>query len=321
MDFGVKLPTNKPFDVVGFGLNAVDQLAVTPTYPPLGSKVLLTDHKLSVGGQVATAMVALSRLGYKTSYLGKVGAEPSGELQIESLKSEGVDCSRVVRVEGATTQLGLIVIDQSTGERTIFWYRDPRLITRPQELDQQHITSGRILHLDGCDTEAAISAARLARQAGIPVVIDLDTPYPGIEELLPLIDFLIASSEFPETITGVKDRRQSLKMLKEKYGCTFVAMTLGREGALAYHEGQFIQSPAFTDFDIRDTTGAGDAFHGGFDHGLLQGYSVEDTLRIANLIAALNCGKVGARSGLPRLEELNAACAKQQISLDKNRRQ
>ena len=304
MQFGIELPKTKPFDVVGLGLNAVDHLALTSNYPPLGSKVLLSEYRLSVGGQVATAMVALSRLGYKTSYIGKVGAEPLGDLQLESLRAEQVECSRVIRVEGTTTQLGLIVIDQQSGERTIFWHRDPRLIVGIRDIDREHITSGRLLHLDGCDTDAAIQAAKWAQEAGVPVLIDLDTAYPRVEELLPLVDFLIASSEFPMSITGKDDPRNALKDLKERFGCRFVAMTQGREGALVYHKDQFIESPAFTNFEICDTTGAGDAFHSGFDFGLLNGYSVEDTLRVANLIAALNCRQIGARAGLPTLGEL-----------------
>jgi len=307
MEFRIELPKNKPFDVVGLGLNAVDHLTITPEYPPLGSKILLTDYRLSVGGQVATAMVALTRLGYRTSYIGKVGAEPLGDLQLSSLESEGVEHSRVIRVEGATTQLGFIVIDEHTGERTIFWHRDPRLIVQPTELDRAHIISGRLLHLDGCDTDAAIQAAIWAREAGIPVLIDLDTAYPRVEELLPLVDFLIASSEFPAAMTGKTDRHEALRKLKEQFGCRFVAMTIGREGALAYHQEQFFESPAFTNFDISDTTGAGDAFHGGFDYGLLNGFTVEETLTIANLIAALNCRAIGARAGLPTTAVLQDA--------------
>ena len=317
MEFGIELPKNKPFDVVGLGLNAVDHLAITPEYPPLGSKILLNDYRLSVGGQVATAMVALSRLGYRTSYIGKVGAEHLGDLQIASLQTEGVEHSRVIRVEGATTQLGFIVIDQRTGERTIYWHRDPRLIVQPEELDRAHITSGRLLHLDGCDTEAATQAALWAKEAGVPVLIDLDTAYPGIEELLPLIDFLIASSEFPTAITGEQDCRLALKKLKERFGNRFIAMTRGWEGALAYHNGKFIDSPAFTDFEICDTTGAGDAFHGGFDYGLLNGYGVEETLTIANLIAALNCRGIGARAGLPTKGELRKVSADLGLSFGK----
>src|SRR5438270_11343809 len=112
MQFGIEIPKNKPFDVVGLGLNAVDHLVVTPQFAPLGSKVLLNEYRLSVGGQVATAMVALSRLGYRASYVGKVGAEPLGDLQLSSLVKEGVECSNVVRVDGASTQLGLIVVEQ-----------------------------------------------------------------------------------------------------------------------------------------------------------------------------------------------------------------
>jgi sugar/nucleoside kinase (ribokinase family) len=86
-------------------------------------------------------------------------------------------------------------------------------------------------------------------------------------------------------------------------GVLFVAATLGRDGAQAYFTGTFIHSPGF-EVECRDTTGAGDAFHGGFIYGLLAGYSVEETLRFANAVAALKCREVGAQTGLPTVEEV-----------------
>jgi sugar/nucleoside kinase (ribokinase family) len=122
--------------------------------------------------------------------------------------------------------------------------------------------------------------------------------------LLPLIDFLISSTSFPLKMTGVDDLRTALKKLKEMTGSLFVAATLGRDGVLAYFHGEYIHSPAFN-VDCRDTTGAGDAFHGGFMYGLLAGYSVEETLRFANAVAGLKCRAIGARTSLPTLEEVN----------------
>lgn len=309
MEFGIDIPTNKPFDAVALGLNAVDHLIVVPNYPPFNSKVAFLSHTLAPGGQAATAMVTLARLGLRARYIGKVGADDIGRFQINSITSEGVESSGVRVVEGAASQIAFIIVDEASGERTVIWNHDERLNIRADEVDRETITQARALHLDGYSVAASIAAARFAREAGIPTVLDIDQVYPGVEELLPLIDFLISSSNFPELITGESDLSSGLKKLSEYTGSLFVAATMGEEGALAYFRGQYIHSPAFK-IECHDTTGAGDAFHGGFIYGLLAGYSVEQTLKFANAVAALKCRAVGARTSLPTLDEVNSFLAK-----------
>ena len=304
MEFGLKVPTDKPFDAVALGLNAVDHLIVVPGYPEFNTKTRFLSHTVAAGGQCASAMVALARLGLRTRYIGKVGSDDAGAYQIRTLKAEGVESSGVAIVQGAETQSAIILVDKKSGERTIVWDRDDRLTIQAPEVDPEAVTSGRILHLDGHDVQASIAAARFARDAGIPVVLDIDNIYPEAERLLPLIDFLISSSTFPERMTGVAGLEAAIVKLAETTGSLFVAATLGREGALAYFRGEFLRSPAFK-VDCADTTGCGDAFHGGFIYGLLTGLSVEDTLRFANAVAGLKCRQVGARSALPTLGEVD----------------
>lgn len=305
MPFGLPLPDDKPFDVVGCGLNAMDYLITVPHYPAFNTKVHLLTYTIQPGGQTATALTALARLGCRTRYIGTVGSDELGRRQLASLADAGVECSQARVIEGATSQLAFIIIDQQTGERTIIWHRDERLAMKPEDLDRQAVTSGRILHLDGHDVAASIQAARWAREEGIPVVGDLDNAYPGVEELLPLIDYLITSAEFPPRVTGLADRRSGLKAVKDRFGNYFVAMTLGAEGVLAYHEGEYLHVPGFK-IECRDTTGAGDAFHGGFIYALLHRLDLAEALRLANAVAALNCQGLGARGGLPTREEVEA---------------
>jgi sulfofructose kinase len=305
MEFGVEIPKGKPFDAVALGLNAVDHLIVVPHYPEFNTKTPFISHQLGAGGQAATAMVALARLGLKTRYIGSVGSDSLGRFQLESLATEGVDSTGVTVIEGAETQTAFIIIDQTTGERTILWGRAERLAIDPSRVDPEIITSARVLHLDGHDIVASITAAEYARHAGIPVVIDIDNIYPGAERLLPLIDFLISSASFPTQMTGEPNLPTALVTLSRSTGARFVAATLGREGVLAYHHGQFINSPAFP-AECRDTTGAGDAFHGGFIYGLLAGFSVEETLRFSNAVAGLKCTQLGARGGLPTLDQVHS---------------
>jgi len=308
MEFGIDIPARKPFDAVALGLNAVDHLIIVPHYPEFNSKTAFLSHTLAPGGQAATAMVTLARLGMRARYIGKVGADDMGRFQINSIASEGVESSGVMVVEGAESQTAFIIIDQATGERTILWHRDERLTMRRDEVDRARVTEGRALHLDGHDVEASIVAARFAREAGVPTVLDIDNVYPGLEDLLPLIDFIISSSDFPEQVTGEASLGDALKKLSARTGSLFVAATIGEDGALAYFQGRHIHSPAFK-IECRDTTGAGDAFHGGFIYGLLAGFSVERTLEFANAVAALKCRAVGARTALPTLDEVSALIA------------
>ncbi|HYV07941.1 MAG TPA: PfkB family carbohydrate kinase [Blastocatellia bacterium] len=303
MEFGIEIPHGKPFDAVALGLNAVDHLIVVPHFPEFNSKIPFLSHTLAPGGQSATAMVTLARLGMSARYIGKVGGDDLGRIQINSLLLEGVDSSGVKVVDSAESQTAFIIIDKATGERTILWHRDKRLTIEPDEVQFDSVTSGRVLLLDGHDVAASIRAAQHARQAGVPTLLDIDNLYEGAEELLPLIDFNICSSDFPSRATGEPDLKLALKKLHEQSGSHFVTSTVGRHGVLAYYNGQYIHSPAF-EVECRDATGAGDAFHGGFIFGLLNGLSVEETLRFANAVAALKCRAVGARTALPTLEEV-----------------
>jgi sugar/nucleoside kinase (ribokinase family) len=147
--------------------------------------------------------------------------------------------------------------------------------------------------------------ARVARSEGTIVTADIDNIYEGLPELLPLIDVLIGSREFPQRLTGIADERRSLVELKARYGCAVVGMTKGDAGAKVYCEGEFIESSAFAvPGGCRDTTGSGDAFHGGFLYGLLSGKDVEMSLKLANAVAALKCRELGARTALPSETEL-----------------
>jgi sulfofructose kinase len=303
--FPFRLPENKPFDAVAFGLNAVDHLVVVPEYPAFDTKLRFLEHKQTAGGQCATAMVALQRLGLKTAYAGRFGSDTEGQFGRATLKNDGVDVEFVEVVEGARTQLAFIIIDTRTGERTIIWDRDERLAYKPEEAPVALASRGRVLHLDAHDPPACARMARAARDAGTIVSADIDNIYDGLPELLPLIDILIVSKEFPHRMTGISDEHASLIELKARCGCALVGMTLGKRGAIIYCEGQFIESPAFeVPGGCRDTTGAGDAFRGGFLYGLLRGEDIETSLKLANAVAALKCRDLGARTALPTRADL-----------------
>lgn len=296
------------FDVAGIGLNATDTLLLVPRLPPYSGKAPYSAEVLSPGGQVASAVVACQKLGLRTTYIGTVGDDERGRIQVESLRQAGVNLDYLQQRPGCANQSAYILVDGETGERTVFWRRDECLRINPAEITAEQIQSARLLHTDGHDTAAVAHGARLAREAGIPVTVDVDTIYDGFDRVLPYVDYLVASSEFPCNWTGEKDPFAALERIQKEYGMKVAGMTLGDRGSLALEEGRFYYSPAFV-VDCVDTTGAGDVFHGAFCYGVLEGLPIEQILEFANAMAALNCTALGARGGIaarPQVEALMA---------------
>jgi sugar/nucleoside kinase (ribokinase family) len=304
--FPFEPPREREFDAVGFGLNAVDHLVVVPAYPDFDTKIRLLEHTRAAGGQTATTLAGLQRLGRRTAYAGRFGSDDAGRFGLEALRSEGVSVEFAEVVEGARNQIAFIIIEARTGERTIIWDRDGRLAYRAEEAPTGFAARGRVLHMDAHDPRACARLAREAREVGTLVTIDIDNIYEGLEELLPHVDVLFSSKEFPRRLTGVDDERAALVAAKSYLRAgAVIGMTLGARGAVVYHEDVFVESKAFAvPGGCRDTTGAGDAFHAGFLHGLLGGAEIEDCLRAACAVAALKCRALGARTALPTAAEL-----------------
>ena len=290
------------FDVVGVGLNATDTLLLLPKFPAYAGKVPFTEEILSPGGQVASAMVACAKLGLRTKYIGTVGDDERGRIQLDSLQGQGINLDHVQLRKNCPNQSAYILIDHTTGERTVLWRRADCLRIDPQEITPEQITCARLLHIDGHDTAAVARAAEIARKASIPVTVDVDTIYPGFDKVLPNVDYLICSSDFPAGWTGEQDHFKALEMIQNQYGMRVAAMTLGADGALARIDGTYIYSPACV-VNCVDTTGAGDVFHGAFCYALLQNWPMREILDFSNAMAALNCTAIGARGGIGTLDQ------------------
>jgi sulfofructose kinase len=286
------------FDVIGLGMNATDIAIEVPVYPAFNSKVRFNAARWCAGGQVATSLVVCQRLGLRTKYIGRLGSDPMGHYQLESLQPEGIDLSDAKVVPDCPNQSAFIIVDGRTGERTVLWHRDVRLTMRPEELRREMVTGGRLLHVDAHDNAAAAQAARWAREAGIPVTADVDHIHPGVEELLEAVDYMVSSATFPAAHTGKNDLFEALEEIQRRYPQMKLAgASLGRDGVLALENGRFLYRPAYA-VRCRDTTGAGDVFHGAFAYGLLQDWPTERILEFSNAMAALNCRAVGARGGI-----------------------
>ncbi len=293
------------FDVVGVGLNATDTLILLSHFPAYAGKVAFDEEMLSPGGQVASAMVTCAKLGLRTKYIGTVGDDERGRVQMASLRGSGINLDDVEVRANCANQTAYILIDRTTGERTVLWRRDDCLRLEPETITPEKIACARLLHIDGHDTSAVARAAVIARDHGIPVTVDVDTIYPGFDEVLPNVTHLVASSEFPTQWTSEHDPFKALAMIQDEYRIPVAAMTLGAHGALARVDGKFVYSPAYV-VNCVDTTGAGDIFHGAFCYAVLQQMPMHETLEFANALAALNCTALGARGGIAGVAEARA---------------
>jgi sulfofructose kinase len=293
------------FDVVGVGLNATDTLLLLPQFPAYGGKVPFEEEVLSPGGQVASALATCARLGLRAKYIGTVGDDERGRVQMESLRGTGINLEHVQVRTGCANQSAYILIDRTTGERTVLWRRPEALRLDPEEIAPEQIACARLLHIDGHDTAAVARAAEIARRAAIPVTVDVDTIYPGFEHVVPNVDYLLASAEFPGRWTNERDPFKALERIQNEYGMRCAGMTLGAFGALTRMEGRFFYSPGFV-VNCVDTTGAGDVFHGAFCYAVIERLGMEEALDFSNAMAALNCTALGARGGIRTAAEARA---------------
>ncbi|MDH4135920.1 MAG: carbohydrate kinase family protein [Anaerolineae bacterium] len=289
-------------DVVGLGYCSLDYLGIVPGRPEFDvDTVSLSDFAKSGGGPVSTALVALARLGACTGYIGVLGEDEGGAFLKGEFEQEGVDLNRLRVQAGARSQTCMVLVEAGTGRRSILCYRAAGELLL-DEADRAYISSARYLHLDGNHMDAAITAACWARADGVKVSFDANRPRRRLDELLPLVDILIASERFPPAYTGKEDQVPAGRSLLEM-GPEIVVITLGARGCLCLWENQVIHVPGFQ-VDVVDSTGAGDAFHGAFLYGLLQGWELGRTAIFANAVAAINCTRLSGRAGLPSLSEV-----------------
>jgi sugar/nucleoside kinase (ribokinase family) len=304
-----KLPPQsaaRPFDVVGFGESSLDFVAVVSDAISPDAKLPLDRFEALPGGQTATALVACARLGHRARYVGALGRDDAGTTIERALTNESVDVAAIWR-EAAPSRVAVVLVDRATGVRTVLERRDARLTLRLDEIDQAVVASGRVLMVDAVDLEASIFAARAARAAGVPVVVDVDRPGPRAHELLRHIDVIVVPRSFLDAAASTESTGEALRRLDAEFQPAIAIATLGAEGSLARFEGREIRTPAFS-VPVVDTTGAGDAFRAGFVSAWLRSGDVPDVLELlrrANAVAALNCRGLGAQGALPTPTELD----------------
>ena len=299
--------TPKRYDVVGIGCCAVDYLGVVSRFPKPDVKVWMEEFSKQGGGLVATALVALSRLGARTHFVGKVGDDDFGRFIAAEFEKDGVACHDMIFVKGMSARFAFCVSDRSTGARTIFVTPHTKVpYLKAREIRRQQVAEAKFLHIDGYEMEAQLRGAEIAREEGVTVVIDAEKLDPKMPRLVHLSDVIIASEDYAQWHTGKRGYvAQARALFAEQRKVSVhkvVLVTAGVRGSYTVSNGGEFHTPAFK-VKVVDTTGCGDVFHGAFIYGLLREWGLPRAAEFASAVAALKCRALGGRAGIPTLEE------------------
>ncbi len=288
--------------ITGLGQCSLDYLALVDAYPRVDTKKEVLGWFEQGGGPVATALVALSRLGVSCCFYGVTGDDDAGGKIRQSLAGEGIDLKGLLKREKSSSQLAFIAIEKSTAKRTVFWSRPSGRALQPDELGADFLIGSDFLLVDGLMMEASMSAVKRAREMNIPSMLDAGSARPGMTDLAGLCDYVVASEVFASGLGWGQTPKALLKEFKT-LRCSALTVTQGESGSITVSDDLAIRTPAFK-VEAVDTTGAGDVFHAGYIYGLLQGWGLERVLPFASALAALTCTSVGGRAGAPGLGEV-----------------
>ena len=288
-------------EITGIGANVYDTLIKLPAFPEEDTKSYVDAVRQSGGGPAPTGLVAATKLGAAVSVMAVLSNDSVGKFLLADFERYHVDTSLIEFREGESFS-ATVLLNQATGSRTCLLNRGtlPKLELGKRE--RFEIENAKVLMVDGNELTAAITAAKIARAAGVKVLYDAGGRYEGIEELLKNTDILIPSAEFARGHSGKESLKEAAADLFEKYHPSVIVITNGKEGGLLY-DGQTLETyPAFS-VKVVDSNGAGDVFHGAFAFAVTRGFTWKQCCVFSSAVSALKCTKFGARSGVPTYSE------------------
>ncbi|EJC83682.1 sugar kinase, ribokinase [Rhizobium leguminosarum bv. trifolii WSM2297] len=286
----------RPLQVLGFGALAIDDIIYVDRALSAG-KGKVTKRAMDHGGNVATALVAVARLGGRASFIGWLGDDPATDLAGAELERDGVDISLAPRHADAAPIRSVIMVGPD-GDRFIA-YDDDVLHGTSDGLPDEVLMRAPVLLIDGYATHSERVVAR-ARVLGLAVIADIEwTVGPATDRILAFADHLVLPLAFAREYTGEGDPATILEKLWSG-DRSAVVLTDGECGTYLRQKDDAIRwhLPAYK-VQAVDTTGAGDCFHGAYALALAEGKSPLDCVAYATAAAAISVTARGGRMGLP----------------------
>ncbi len=289
-------------DVVGVGLAVIDLKATVSSIPREEEAVMVYDYHKHHGGPVANALVELQRLGMKTKYMGVLGNDEYGKLIADGMKAEGIDISSLRLADGESSAFSIVLVDAGNKKRAIAFHPGCALTVPADCIDAEVIKSAKLLHVD-IYTPAVLAACQVAKREGVPISVDADAAFPGLEELLEMADIFIPSSGIAFHLVGEEEPAVVAERLREKYRLDVAGVTCGKDGSVVATPKETVSVPGF-EIEAADTTGAGGVYKGAFLYGYLNGWPVRRAAQFASAAAALMCSGMNGWADIPTLSQV-----------------
>ena len=287
--------------IVGIGANVFDTLYNIPTYPTEDTKMRATASKTAGGGPVATGLVAAQKLGEDTAYIGVLSDDNGGKFLKEDFIKYGVDTDFIEVKSGYRSFASVLWLCADSTSRTCVFDKGDLPPLKLNVAQKQAVKDAEILMVDGNEMDAAVEAAKIARENGTKVLYDCGGLYDGVEKLLALTDIMIPSEEFSLGHTGCATVEEAAKKLYETYNPEVVVITQGKKGGIIYDGKDIIAYPIYP-AKVVDSNGSGDVFHGAFAAAVAKGYDYLKCCHFSSAVSGIKCMGVGARESVPDFE-------------------
>jgi sulfofructose kinase len=303
------LMAKRKYGLVGFGLCAVDEVAVLPRFPEPDSKVPVTRMERHVGGLSSIALVAAARLGTRCAYAGLLGRNELSEFVRAALRREGIEIPEEIRYPEAEPVHSVILLDSRTGERTILHYDGGVQDVAPEDISEELIQNSIAMMVDQGSPAGTLHACKLARRWGTQTIADFERgEHDDLRDMMRYIDHLIIPLRMAQDLTGCAAAEDAVTQLASERACT--AVTDGVRGCwFALGRGAVRHQPSFP-VEAVDTTGCGDVFHGAYAAAIVKGRAPAEAIEYAAAAAALRATRRGGEAGIPSekaVEEFLAA--------------
>ena len=300
------------FDVSVSGTYILDILGVPVTEIPAGGgRALIDEIRLTVAGTAGGTVVPCARLGLKARAVGAVGSDEKADWVLDTMTREGIDVSVMERIAGSPTSATILPI-RPDGSRPVLHARGASARWKISPEVQHIACQSKILHLGGVgsllamDGAPSVSLLQDAKAAGCITTLDLiqarSETLPLVEPLLPYVDFFMPSIDETHALIGTDDPVACARYFIAK-GAGACAISLGEDGSFVMtRDGRNFTVPAF-DVKVRDTSGCGDSYTGGFIAGLARGWDLLDCARLATATAAIVATGLGSGANLVSFDE------------------
>jgi ribokinase len=298
--------------VVVFGSFVVDLTSFSGALPLPGQTILGRSFKMGAGGKGSNQAVAAHRAGADVTLITKIGRDVFGQVALDFYEKEGMDTRYILRDDARETGVALIMVDEVSAQNEIVVVSGACGHLTPEDMERIRpvLESADVLLLQlEINFDALFRAVDIARAAGATIVLN---PAPAAElpdDVLRKIDIVTPNETEAQALTGVKieneaDALRAARVLMGK-GIRQVVITLGAMGAFATDGERHALLPRIN-VDAIDTTGAGDAFNGGFAMALAEGSDLFTALRYGNVTGALSVTRLGTAPSMPSRAEIDA---------------